>query len=482
MQDLLILELLIIFLLFVALVRPLVKGFRNIQGIILIPYLVLAIQIGLYAAYGFRPELIPLFLVSFFFCIYNLTKLSSLFNKMKLDDYREVSIAGLSIRTMFFLVASFFALYYFPQDPPNKTERDAAFFYTDNYSGTELFVQSYLPKTRSLEERFPIILMIPPVHGSVQVVDSVCSALSERGFFVLSYSRSDLDYQGVSENIEKYPLTSSAFMDMGAFIAGASYKKANNLARNYERERLSDIYILLELIKQQAGQAGSPLYHADKKLILGIGYGSGGAALALYASAAPVPEFKGFIAVESPVYSFMEPQYPQKLDVSIDQSVFKKISHSVSAFIEKIRFRKDVQVISSGSIKVPAFFLCSDRFLSERYRETRYASILSLVQESEHFASVFSMSGTGIFDYSELPELYPVYSAMFGSLQKDTRDIVEVRKETVALIETIYVLLQSLSDSKITLEENILLESESFHVECNDSANLILKVKRSIHE
>lgn len=467
MQDLLYLELLIVFLLFVSLVRPLIKRFRNIQGILLVPYLSLAILIGLYLAYGFRPELIPLVLFTLFFCVYSLPKLYSLLNRIKIDDYQEISVIAFSFRAVFFLVSVFCALYYFPHNSAEVLESDATFVHTDALSGTKLLVRTYMPQGGSRKEQFPVILLIPPVHGSIQVVDSVCSLLSDTGFFVLTYSRPELDYPGGTEDTEKYPLTPRAFWNMYAFTAGASYKNANAIARSFERERLSDIYSLLRLVKAEAGQTSSPLYHADADSVIGVGYGSGGAALALYASAAPERGFKGFVAIESPIYTLIEPQYPPELAVSVEHSIGKKIMTAVTGFFGSLRFRKEVELRSRGTLKVPGLFFCSDRIQTEKYRKTRYTPMLSLMQESGQFAGILSLAGTGLFDYSELPELYPIYSALFGSLQKNRRTTQEVQKDLAALIKNFHTQLRATDTSSFSVNELVSPVSVMVYTESN---------------
>ena len=91
MWELIFPEALIALFLILPLIRPLVKNLWAIDGLTWLPFLALGITIGLFPAYGFRPECVPLLIYVIVFNICNIPAVLALLSHLQNDDFRERS-------------------------------------------------------------------------------------------------------------------------------------------------------------------------------------------------------------------------------------------------------------------------------------------------------------------------------------------------------------------------------------------------------
>jgi hypothetical protein len=66
---------LIVLFLVLPLFRPYAKTLWSSDGLGWLPFLALAIALGIFPAYGFRPECIPILVICLFFCIAGIIKI-----------------------------------------------------------------------------------------------------------------------------------------------------------------------------------------------------------------------------------------------------------------------------------------------------------------------------------------------------------------------------------------------------------------------
>jgi hypothetical protein len=415
-MDLLVLEACAALFLLLSILRPVFKGLWGLSGIALMPLLALGIIVGLFPVYGFRPECVPLFFFVVYMTIIDFSAAGALFSRIQSDDYRDRRPVTIVVNVVLFGFAVWTAVYFGPPLDVSPYSAGTLYFQTtadgnvspadaitlrDRSRGAELWLRVFVPapETAGGAEKAalrPLLALIPPVAGSVQVTNAVCAALGERGFTVLTYSRPGFDSPAVAENGEIRRLSLPGLYRLaGTLIRGLGSTTANSSALSLEDGRKQDIVFLLEELSRNQSLRDS-LPSTDLDCVFLAGYGAGGAALTVLSAAPDFTEkysrIKGIIAVESPVFS--------------DENVRPAL---------------------------PALFIVSDRITRER--GGRYKAILKTVKASRAPALTAALSGAGPFDYSDSPRLYPVYSFLFrGAKTEVKRDAAEFPVLTASLM------------------------------------------------
>ena len=424
-MELRILEYLAGFLLFLSIVRPFIRGLWKLPGLTVFPFLALAIIAGIFPAYGFRPECIPLLLFAIFLVIANLADFLALFIGLQSESYRDRGLLFTLCSAAAFAFTVWIMVYYAPpMDAELKTEGIKTIFLHEG----ELHVRIYnkIAQTESVIESInrpegaytaperPLLVLLPPAAGSFLVSDDVCSALGDRGFTVLSFSRIHFDSPFFDQNGQPVRLSISGLFRLGnALIRGLRNTSANAGGRELEEVRKQDIaYILNELPVNKT--LHNLLANTDKNTIFLAGYGAGGAALTVLAGSdnfiARYPQIRGIISIEAPLLSSLEgdalPDPPPPA------------SDPVSAFYQQIKEyaiglipRNITHVSEIPRPGLPVFFILSDRVINEK--EGRYLTILRTLRTSRNTAVLAAVPGAGPFDYSGSPRHYPLLSFLF---------------------------------------------------------------------
>ncbi|MDR1374502.1 MAG: hypothetical protein LBJ24_05985 [Treponema sp.] len=315
----------------------------------------------------------------------------------------------------------------------------------DQSRDTELFLRIYTGKTRPAdvpaglpapdpaEPPQPLMVLVPPVWGSVMMIDGVCRALAGRGLTALTYSRRGFDSPAV-ENQRRFglsPVKNAAVLR--ALALGTSSGPANAAGRDLEEERGRDIQFLLSYI---AGYKLPALEGTDLNCIFITGYGAGGAALiSLSASRdfiAQNPALKGIIAVESPVLLALEGEKPKTAAVE-KTGWFSSVKAELGAWLAGLRAQKISGASAVPGPKLPVLFILSDRIQQSRYRDGRYQTVLRAFHGAEKPAVLAAVPGAGPADYSDGPEKYPVYSFLFPGKEKDLWENKDFAAGTAAL-------------------------------------------------
>ena len=454
-MELIILECFAALFLFLSIVRPLVRGFWKLPGLTVCPLLALGIIIGIFPAYGFRPECVPLLIFAIFLFIANLSDFLALFFSLQSDAYRDKSV--------FFTLGSAatfaFALWItFHFGPPMDTDLGIEGVKTIFLQGDELHVRIYGPvePVAHMEEisvSRPLLILLPPAVGSFTMTDEVCMALRDRGFTVLGYSR--LNFDSTFINRDRMPVRLSfpgAFRLGNALSRGMINTGANKRGRELEQSRKRDaLFLLRELAENRTLQ--NLLGNTDRNTIFLTGYGEGGAALTALAGEdffiAGYPKVRGIIAIEAPLLSSMEgdPPPPPPQPAS---DPFNRFFQLVEEYYEKVKPRRITHISEIPSPGFPFLFVLSDRVINER--GGRYETILRTMSNSRDAALIAAVRGAGIFDYSASPVQYPILSALYrGAEQTEVnRDWPEL---TASLITNFAVLiLENSNNDDVPLE------------------------------
>ncbi|MDR2798800.1 MAG: hypothetical protein LBB80_10710 [Treponema sp.] len=382
-------EVLIVVFLVLPAIRPYIRGLQSQDGLVWFPLVALAMGIALFPAYGFRPECVPLLLCTVFL---NIRHIPLVLDHLGWWDRDTVPRQGFTrVRVGFLILTAAVALYFFPRQDTRLTFQGVQTrTIRDEGRNVDIFLRLYGPADPDTQSGAsparPLMLLVPPVFGSVGMVDQVCRKLRDQGFTVLSFSRRDFDFPAWGPDGKQYsPPVQEQFHIFQAFAQGSATEAANLMGRALETGRMEDIRFLLSYIKQNL-YMDFPESEAEQNTLFLAGYDAGGSALALLGASpewrAANPEVKGLILVESPlwsVYQFDEPKSPPQIKPLIRP-------------------------------QVPSLFMTSDRISDPKKRDRPYGPLLQILQ-TDIPAVLAAVDGAGPLDYSDCPAKYPLYSA-----------------------------------------------------------------------
>jgi dienelactone hydrolase len=352
----------------------------------------------------------------------NLPDLAALFSGLQSDSYRDRRLLFILITGGVFAAVLWVSLYFAPPlDMELLSERVETIQLRDPDRTAEFTVRIYGPEESAVSADRPLLILLPPVAGSLPVIDAVCGALRERGFTVISYSRAGFDspaFDGTGMPVRLslpglYRLTN-------ALGRGLSDEGANAGGRELEEGRRFDVEFLLQELSVNK-TLRDKLSGADRNRIFLAGYGAGGAALTVLAGMddfiSAHPQVRGVIAVEGPLLSSLEgdvpPPSPPVSDNPADAFI-RRAADFAEGFIPK-------KITHIGTIPRPALpilFILSDRVIQNR--SGRYETILRTLGAARNMALLAAVPGAGPFDYSDSPRYYPIYSALFrGAVHRE---------------------------------------------------------------
>jgi dienelactone hydrolase len=440
MQELGILICLVFLFQFFALIRPLLKGLQSIEGLSWLPLLALGIIIAIFPAYGFRPECVPLLFYTIMLNVINIPSIILFLGRFRNDIFLERQPVFTFSFMVLLILAAGIAFYFTPvRETALETGGITTEMIRDRTRNAELFLRIYTGTTRPVTPetgggtpaadrvpetvqpgpagpRRPLMILVPPVWGSVMMIDGVCQALSGQGLTALTYSRRGFDSPAV-ENQRRFGLSPAKNAGiLRALAMGIGFGPANAAGRVLEEERRQDIQFLLSYIAENRLPA---LAETDLNCIFIAGYGAGGAALvSLSASGdfiAQNPALKGIIAVESPLLPAPE---GEKREMAAENTGWiASVKTKLGAWFAGFR----AQTINSAvpGPKLPVLFILSDWIRYAQYRDSRYETILRAFHQAEEPAVLAAVPGAGPADYSDGPEKYPVYSVLFPGKERD---------------------------------------------------------------
>jgi hypothetical protein len=432
MQEIIVPELLAGFFISVSLIRPFIKKLWNLEGLIWLPVLALGVIIALFPAYGFRPECIPLLIYGFFCVLFDLPALVSLLNRSGGGGFQGRNPVPRAILLVLLVPVLGLALYFAPVVDSALLEAGVTpVTLRDEERREDLFLRIYGGHDDGAARQGglkPLLVLIPPLSGSVTIVDRVCGELRDAGFTAVTYSRRGFDSPAVGPENKRYSLSpnrrSRLFM---AENRGRATVAANAIGRSLEEGRRRDIAFLLGLLRRSGPLPASGAHEAalraaladtDMSAVFLAGYGAGGAALLELGGipdfAVRYPMVKGIIAVESPLLSVLTGEEAPAAPPPHD-NWFIALWSGIRSRAAALRSRKITGIGEVPRPGVPVCFILSDMVRDPRHREDRYAALLRVFHSAKGPAVLAAASGAGTLDYSDIPEKYPVYRVLrFG--------------------------------------------------------------------
>jgi hypothetical protein len=487
MWELRTLELLIALFLFLPLIRPFFKRLWTLDGLTALPLLALGIGVGIFPAYGIRPECFPLILYAIIMNIANFPALGAVLRQLKNDNFRDRGIIGSGVLLALLIAATASALCFAPSTDIAITGARSATV-RDKVRNAELFLRVYapeLPPGAETAEKRPLMLLVPPAAGSLLTVDRLCGELSRRGFTTLAYSRRGIDAPALQTDGKRRLLSPiKSLQRLQALFQGTWWASANAIGRSLEAERRQDLAFLLSSLQNRAesesGRAIAALLGAntDSDVIFIAGYGAGGAA-AVILSAEPDfaernPAVRGIIGLESPILSAMaQVPAPQPEPGNGQTGWLRSFQAYLGGKIARLIPQKVRGVDRVPQPEVPALFILSDRALSSsRSREQRYLSVLETYRRAVKPAALVMARGAGPLDYSDVPEKYPLLSRLFPGTTAPLWTREEYLTGTVSLIANFCAaLLEGEAIQRMAAIQRTALD-RAIYIETNRAWNL----------
>ncbi|MDR2922871.1 MAG: hypothetical protein LBU85_05965 [Treponema sp.] len=405
-------ETLICLFLVLPLFRPYFKALWPLDGLVWLPLIALLITAGIFPAYGFRPECLPILL---FALVYNAANLGSVVSSIKSqpsDAFRDRSIV-LTVFAFITLGAAVFTMYAFSPriDGYPKTETELRRTSTTLSGG---FGRHYCLQIYGQAGR-PIIFLVPPEIGASASVELVCLELENKGYTVVTYSRKDFDLPFVDQKGKKhFSLLAKMPGYLYAFAMGTRLASANNRGKAMEAERQTDIEYLLPRIYGLTGETG----HDELPPILLAGYGAGGSALA-YLNARGVfasnNNVLGIVAVENRLWSSYQAESPADPWSSSMRKLIDIVDHFPDLSPKTL---KRAEVLPSANL--PVLYLVSGKALKyplldyDGRRKNPYQAVFDTQRSASGPIAIAAIVDSGPLDYHDFPLTHPFYSFLLS--------------------------------------------------------------------
>jgi hypothetical protein len=446
MKELWIPEFLIALFLLLPLIRPFIKGLRPQNGLIWLPPLALIIAAGLFPAYGFRPECIPLLIFTVLLNILNIPFLITSLGSPQGPGFSEGRTVFTLLAIILLTAVTGTALYFAPfKDIALDAGGIRAVTVRDEKLNREFFLRIYDSDNR---EPRPLLFLIPPVIGSVMVVDGVCAELRERGLTVLTYSRAGFDSPAIGTGGKKHGVfIGENIRTFRTFFKGTVSLKANARGRFLEEERKADVEFLLSYIRKNPRlEEGNPLFPGSgPDTIFLAGYDAGGGALILLGNSLNFvknnPSVKGIIAVESRLLSSYRGEERDYGTLPENSGWPRKVWFEIKKQVAELKPKKIAGLGQVPRSEIPLLILVSDRILNPRYRDGEYAALLNALHNAQAPAVLAAVNGAGPLDYSDYPVIYPLVSFLYPGEKKAAWKNTDFVARTASLMSNFAALL-----------------------------------------
>jgi|TergutMp193P3_1026864.scaffolds.fasta_scaffold22969_2 hypothetical protein len=422
-------ELIIVVFLALPLLRPFFKNLWPLDGLTWLPLIALCIIIGIFPAYGFRPECLPILIFAIVFNTINLFPIISGASSHPNDSFRDRGPA-LTVFTFILLSAVAIPMFAFSSKVDIKPEETAAAVKTlklkNRIMGQDgIFDREYLVRMYGTAQAdSPLIFIVPPELGSVDSIDLVCTELQKKNFTVVSYSYRD--YNLFRKNTSFYPAKLLTYWRV--FRKAAVLVSANERGKAWEAERRKEVDFLLSKLPDLLNNTGNNL-----PPVLLVGYGAGGSALAYLADESSFissySAVRGVVAIESRLWSSYLPEPRRFRATPFARGMLRR---NWGNFLNRIEHMRPQQVSRSGPLPgaelasggLPVLYLVSGRALDAPQGQKPYQAVFDTLRSGSGPVALAAIKGAGPLDYQDYPFTHPIYSFLLPG-QKDTPQLSE---------------------------------------------------------
>jgi hypothetical protein len=334
----------------IAIARPFIKRMRLVTGIVWLPPLAFAILALMFAAYGFRPEALPLLVFALIYTIAILPRLVGIIFGARDDGFLRGSVIFPLVLTALLAVSTTLALAFLPTaNAALATERvDTITLPAD---GT-LTLRIYHGNAES-----PVILAGPPQAGGAAAVDMLCDGLRGEGWNVITWSDAGFDIPALNARGKSVrPGVGVILSWVNVYVNGQRRVKAAAVGALAQKRRERAITVIVDALSKGEVAGIGP----DASLII-AGWGfSADAAVSLAADSAFIQanaNVKGIVAIEPRFYSLMA-GVPRRKH-SEDGNIFARLWAKAGNFLAVLVPEKVASVASPSPAAVPVLRLSS---------------------------------------------------------------------------------------------------------------------------
>ena len=460
-SEIWILEVIIIVLLAVPHIKSIAKPIHSVRtpvfsdGLSWLTFIALAIAVGIFPAYGFRPECLPILFFALIMCIGSLISFAT----------RTISPAGefyynrkpvVSILALFFLVMTALPMFiFFPRHSEYiqfLTYDQVAAVTPDKIvkienAGTEYFVRmygisdetDYDDEVQQLER--PLVFIVPPDMGSAASIDFVCTQLLINGYPIVTYFRKGYDSPLINDKGRKH-LVSPGLLSRHwrNFRKAVDLASVNDKGKISEAERMADVDFLLSQLPSLLSGSG---YSTRWPMVL-VGYGAGGSALAYMAGdenfSSSHSNVLGTVAIESYLWSSYQneerfaPEIPPstrrtRMRNTFVQNIVQGFQRNWRSFSNSLNALKPFQVYRTGPLpgengvsetqrRIPVLYLVSGRALVNNPKAQKpYQAVFDTLRDGSGPIAFAAIDSTGPLDYQDIPFTHPVMSFLLPGMK-----------------------------------------------------------------
>jgi hypothetical protein len=410
MMEIFIPEMVIVLFLALPLFRPFTKMLIPLDGLMWLPLIALVIAIGIFPAYGFRPECLPILIYALVYAISNLLHIKDSFrNKGPLFTVCMIILLGTVAIPMFA----------FP--PPihmNMEEAETAKVEKINnrITGSHgAYNREYsLLIYGAVQADRPLIFLVPPEIGSAASVNLVCRELQKYNYTVVTYTRKE----NVPFRIDKntwirsiFPARLLRYWLVSGKAAGLAL--VNELGKIMETERRTEIEFLLSRLPAFVDVTGNDRLPP----FLLVGYGAGGSALAYLAGESEFvlrhANVLGVVAIESRLWSSYLPVPRDIPKTPVDDNIVLRYWTIAVNYFNSIRpqgISRNGPLPGNGNSDsgFPVLYLISGRALDSPQKF--YQAVFDILRSGSHPVALAAIQETGPLDYQDYPVTHPLYS------------------------------------------------------------------------
>jgi len=406
-------EAMVVFFLALPLFRPFIKILWPLDGLVWLPLIALGITIGIFPAYGFRPECLPILVFAFVYNFANLSPLISSIASRPNDSFRDRG--PLSIVCAFILLgAAAVPLFAFPSQVYEKPEEEIESVKELTITNRMVNVIGMPYRNYSLriygpvQKNHPLIFLVPPEVGSAASVDMVCSELCKKNFTVVTYSYEDV-YSFRKRSV--FPIKLLRYWRV--YRQAADFASANEQGKALETERRADIEFLLAQLPALLDDTGK-----SKLPLLLAGYGAGGSVLAYMAGERDfISQYNnvlGIAAIECRLWSSYVSESPAVPYVPAGGGVILRQWVNIESRFVNLLPRR---VSRSGPLPgagisfrgLPVLYLVSGRALDPKGQKP-YQAVFDSMRSGLGRVAIAAIQGAGPLDYQDFPFTHPIYS------------------------------------------------------------------------
>jgi len=393
----------------IPLLRTFIGRLRALEGVAWLPFVALCILAGIFPAYGFRIEIIPLLAFALLFNLSSLLSFVAAKASRPTDSFEEERPFR-AIAAMALLAAATVPMFAFAPQVYTRQARDAgptaSLAVPGGLPGADYVLRIYGPALASR----PIVFLVPPEIGSAASVELVSESLQEKGFTVVTYFRRDRDTFLIDENGRRRAFPARLMRHWRASRRAADFASANARGRALESERRADVEFLLPRLPALLGAEGPEALPP----ILFVGYGAGGSALALMAGEdgflAQHSDALGVIAVGSRLWSSYVSEL-RAIEPLTDAGAMARLRTNIANWLDgrrALRVSRDGPLPAAG---LPTLYLVSGRALDGgRRQRSAYQAVFDALRYGYGQIALAAIEGAGPLDYQDYPLTQPALS------------------------------------------------------------------------